>query len=120
MPLTKEQFTKARKAGFSLDEIKDFERTPLSKEQFFSARKAGFSPQEIVNIKSPKDLLGGIGEKISQGYQAFQKLPGIKQGDVAVETLAKAIEPTVPPGVSNLGLAARLPQQMVSEFVRGY
>src|SRR3990167_2484410 len=57
--------------------------------------------------------------KVAEGYEKFKQLPGIKQGDELVEWGAKAIEPEVPAGVSNLGLAARLPQQMAAEFVRG-
>ena len=119
MPLTKEQFIKARKAGFSLDEIKNFEKTPLTKEQFSTARKSGFSAQEIINIKNDASKVG-VMDKASELYGKFKNLPGIKEGDILVEGTAKSIEPTVPAGVSNAGLAMRLPQQMAAEFVRGY
>lgn len=119
MSLNKEQFIKARKAGFSLEEIKDFEVEPLSKDKFIAARKAGFSTDEIADINKPVTNKN-VGEHIKELYEKFQQLPGIKQGDIAVEETAKFIEPTVPAGVSNLGLAARLPQQMAAEFIRGY
>src|SRR3990167_10055314 len=119
MPLNKEQFMRARKAGFSLEEIKDFEDEPLTKDNFVTARKAGFSPEEISNINKPVTDKN-IGEHIAEAYGKFQQLPGIKQGDIAVEEVSKFIEPTVPAGTSNLGLAARLPQQMAAEFIRGY
>lgn len=115
MPLTKEQFIRARKAGFQSEDIKSFESEPLTKDMFALARKAGFSKEEIKDIKKP-----GVGERIGKVYQAFQNLPGIKQGDQLVENTAKFIEPNVPAGASNMDLALRLPQQMGAEFVRGY
>lgn len=124
MPLTKEQFTKARKGGFSVDEIMSFERTPLDKEQFVTARKAGFSAQEIINIKSPKDLMSNVkdvGQKISEGYQKFQQLPGIKQGDEVAEFIAQKLEPKPSAEESTAGFVARgLIPQIGAEIVRSY
>lgn len=51
----------------------------------------------------------------------FKKLPGIKQGDIAVEKVSKFIEPTVPAGRTTLGLFTKdLPRQIGADFLRGY
>lgn len=54
-------------------------------------------------------------------YKQFKELPGIKQGDIAVEKFAKFVEPKVPAGRTTLGLYTKdLPRQVLADFARGY
>ena len=102
MPLTREQFNKARAAGFSTEQIVGFEKRRLS---------------QSLPIKEPES----IGNRISKTYEQFKELPGIKQGDELVENVARFIEPEVPAGRTTFGLMTKdLPRQVGADFIRAY
>ncbi len=62
-----------------------------------------------------------VREATSGLIKEFKNLPGIKQGDVAVEEFAKFVEPEVPAGRTTPGLLIKdLPRQIGAEFIRGW
>ena len=102
------------KGRFYWENIKDSERyKSLSQEEqnkVFDEFAGSIDYKKAVTKGMFKGLWG-----------AWKELPGVKQGDILVETISKKIEPKVPPGRTTLGLLTKdLPRQVIADVARAY
>ncbi len=89
--------------------------SPKYKTMAPEAKSKVFS--ELVRKPGPT-VLKAMGKA---AYEKFTKLPGIRHGDIAVEEVAKFVEPEVPAGRTTLGLLTKdLPRQVAADVLRAY